>query len=215
MAHLIEPQRHPFGENPADGGVGRLHGTAARPVARARPVRDAQFGDFGGRAVEFIGDREEGPLGTGERADAGDHLGQDGIGVGSGQELGGDIARRRDPLLPGARRLVQARVVDGGARRGRQRLHDHLVVLGERRSTGLLGQIQIPEDLLANAHGHTEEGPHMRMMVGEPDRGRMIGEIVQTNGFGLVEQQTQHALALGHITDAARRGLVDTLVDEP
>ena len=49
---------------------------------------------------------------------------------------------------------------------------------------------------------------------GKPTEAAMVGDVVEPNGFGVVDQDTEHAAALGEMPDLLAHLLVDALVDE-
>src|ERR1700754_1341755 len=81
------------------------------------------------------------------------------VGVRVGQQLAGDGGGGLQPLAAGAGGGVETGVVDrdrgGGSDGGGE-----LFVLGAECSLGALGQVEVAEDLVADADGHTEEAVH-------------------------------------------------------
>ena len=114
----------------------------------------------------------------------------------------------------GAGLVVEPGVVDGDARRRRQRLGQHLVVVTEGLPVGLLGQVQVAVDLVADAHRNPEEGAHRRVIGREADRGRVVVNVVKSDRAGLVDEHAQHAATLRQVADLFAGGLVDAFVDE-
>jgi hypothetical protein len=53
------------------------------------------------------------------------------------------------------------------------------------------------------------------MVLGEADRRHVLGDVVQPQRFGVVDQPAQHALALRQVADGADRGVVHAGVQEP
>ena len=71
-----------------------------------------------------------------------------------------------------------------------ERLYENLVVLFERLTAGLLGQIKVAEHLVPDAHRNAEEGPHRRVVGGKTDGCRVAGDVVKPDRFGVVDQHT-------------------------
>jgi len=108
------------GEHRAGGGTTDRDAAAAdqvRAVAVAVAVadadadRDGQLTDLPGR-VRVRGHRDQRPVGAGQLPDpAGDQL-QHRVGVGPGQQLGGDLGGGPQPPLAAGCLVVQAGIVD-------------------------------------------------------------------------------------------------------
>ena len=101
------------------------------------------------------------------------------------QQLGRDVAGRLDPGLPCPGLLVEPRVVDRDAGGGGQRLHQHLVVFAERLAAGLLGEVEVAVDLVADAHRHAEERVHRRVVGGKAHRVGVHPDVVEANRLGI------------------------------
>lgn len=87
-----------------------------------------------------------------------------------------------------ARLVVQAGVLDGDAGRGGERDRETLVVVAEVAAVALLGQVEVPEHLAPYDDWDAEEAPERRVMVGEAERGLVLGEIVEADGTGLGDE---------------------------
>ena len=101
--------------------------------------------------------RERHQVGAGQRqgllGDERQHL----RGLGPGQQFASDIGGRpKPPLLP-AGFLVQAGVVDRHTGRRGERDHQRLVLLVERPTALLLGEVEVAVDLIPDPDRHPEE----------------------------------------------------------
>ena len=121
--------------------------------------------------------------------------------IGAGQQFGADVAGGFDPRLSGLGLFVQPGVVDRDARGRGERLDEYLVVLAERLPARLLGQIQVAEHLVADPYRHSEECPHRRMVRRKADRRGVVGDVVQPNRLGIVDQHPEHAAPLRQVPD--------------
>ncbi len=94
----------------------------------------------------------------------------------------------------------QTRVLDGGARLGRQ--HDRDPLVGLREVSGpLLGQVQVPEHAATGDHGNAEKRPH-GWMVGWKAHGARIGaEVRESKRPGVGDQNTQDPPARREVAD--------------
>ena len=79
------------------------------------------------------------------------------------------------------------------------------LVLGREGLAVVAGEVQVAEDLLAHPDRHPEEAAHRRMVGREADRALVAGEVVETHGVRLLDEQAEQALALGEVTDLRRR----------
>ena len=84
-------------------------------------------------------------------------------------------------------------------RGGRQSPDQPFVVGGE--AARLLGEVEVAEHLATHPHRHPEQGVHRRMVIGEPHRRGMSGEIGQPQHPGILDQQPEHPVALRQRTD--------------
>ncbi|NCL76835.1 hypothetical protein AIIKEEIJ_04321 [Rhodococcus sp. YH1] len=182
-------------------------------------VRTGVCGDDQGRdllrrhvGILGLGDLHVVRLRQGQRAsgDQAEHL----LRVGVGEQLGADLARGLLPALPQPGLLEQARIVHRDARRGREGLHDHLVVLGERLTIGLLGEVEVAERLTVHPDRDTQEGPHGRVVGREAGRGHVLGQIVEADRFRLFDQQSEQSVAGGEVADQRAGVCVYALVHE-
>ena len=167
-----------------------------------------------GATPGFRGHGDQGVVRAGELLRVtGDQL-QRLAGVGAAQQFRGDLSGGLQPPLPLPCRLVQPGVVDGDPGRAGQRLQHHLVVVGEALATVLLGQVQPAEGLLPGPDRHPDEGPHRRMVRREPDRHRVLREIVQAQRFVVLDDHPQHPAAGRQRPDQLPGGVVDADIDE-
>ena len=89
-------------------------------------------------------------------------------------------------------------------RRGGRRcqgLYQFLVVGGELVCALLVGQVEVAEDPVGDPDRYAEERAHRRVMVGEADRGDVLGDVAQPQRLGVVHQQPQQSLAFRQVPD--------------
>ncbi len=134
--------------------------------------------------------------------------------LGAAQQFGADVAGGRDPGLPVTRQLVEPGVLHRDARGRGQGLDEHLVVLAERLPVGLVGEVEVAEHLVADAHRDTEKRPHRRVIGREPDRSGMPVDVVEADWFRIVDQHAEHTTPLGQMSDQRPGFVVDALIDE-
>ena len=130
-------------------------------------------------------------------------------GVGAAGRLGeqtGDLRRRRQPALPASRLLVEPGVLDGHAGRGRERGDDPLVLLGEVALADLLGQVEVAEHLVPDPHRHPEERPHRRVVRREAVRRGVLGDVVQPQRLGPVDDQPEQPVPDRQVADLLHLG---------
>ena len=117
--------------------------------------------------------------------------------------------RRLQPQLVLARLAVGAGVTDRDTRGGGERDRDLLVARGEVHRgavrTQLVGEVEVAEHRTAGAHRDAEERVHRRVVRREADRRRVVGEVVQPQHVRGGREVTEHAPALGQVTDQQRR----------
>jgi len=201
----IETARCPVGEGGRDGVVaqGDRRRSGDQPGV-AGGLHDDQATDLGGvgRRSGGVGrNRHEDRIGVREvKRTFGDQP-EHPCGFIAREHLGGDIAGRLDPGLADSGLFVEARVVDGDSGGRRQCLDQDLVVLGELRTAGLLRQIEVAVDLVADAHRNTEEGPHLRMPGREAHRVRVGADVGQPDRGRIVQEHTQHPPSGGQPAD--------------
>ena len=204
-----DPAGGAFSERRADLVVG--HADRAGRCRRSGGFDHHQFVDIG---VLVRRDRDHHCVGSGQSqrlvGDQPEHPG----GFGPGEQFGGDVPGGLDPGLSRARLLVEPGVGDGDAGGGGQRLDEHLVVLAERLAPGLLGQIEIAVDLVADAHRDAEEGAHRGMIAREPDRGRVHPDVVEADRLRVVDEQAEHTASRWRSADPLADLVVDSLGDE-
>ena len=90
-----------------------------------------------------------------------------------GDERARDLVQRLELLQPAGRRLVEPCVLDRDRGLGGKQRHELLVLVRERSSVRLLGQVQVSERDPAQEDRNTEERPHRRVVRREPDRARV------------------------------------------
>jgi hypothetical protein len=109
---------------------------------------------------------------------------------------------------------VGARVLDDEPGSARERLHEPLVLGGERATAVLLGEVQVAEDRAADAHRNPEERAHRRVVRREAVGTRVSTQVVEPQGSRLVDQEAQDAPAAGQVADLPVQRLVDAVGDE-
>ena len=197
VVDLGQPARALPGESPPQHAVGADRRRQGGDARRTDGIDHHQLGGGLVLGAGHGGRRDERTLGLGESQDVGGDPAEHVDRLVAGEQLGGDIARRLDPRLLGAGLLIEPGVVDRDAGRGGQRLDEHLVVVAERSAAGFLGEIQIAVDLLADPDRHPEEGVHRRVVRREAHRSGVVADLVEADRLGIVEQNAQHADALG------------------
>jgi hypothetical protein len=127
-------------------------------------------------------------------------------GVGPGQDGGADGPDGLQPLRPVGRLLVQVGGLDGRARLGGEQGQGPLVVGVEVLPAVLLGQVQVAVDPTAGLDGDAEEGPHRRVVRRQADRAGVLGDVVQPQGPGVVDQHAEDAAADRDVPDGRPLG---------
>ncbi len=108
-----------------------------------------------------------------------------------------DLLGRLEPPPPALVARVVAGVVDHRPGRRRERLHEHLVSLGELVGVGLLGEVEVAEDRAAHADRNPEEAVHDRVVLGEADRVRVGLEAAQAQRLRVVDDLAEQAPCRG------------------
>ena len=109
---------------------------------------------------------------------------------------------------------VEAGVLDGHRRRPGQRHRQLLVNVAEGLGTLLVGQVQVPEDLLAHDDRHAEERPHRGGVGREPVAVGMLPEIGEPQRLRFEDQQTEDPMAPREIADGPVGLVVEAGGDE-
>ena len=117
-------------------------------------------------------------------------------------------------LLTLGRLLVEAGVLDHDTGRRGQGDHDVLVLVGEVDATGLLGQVQVPEDLVADPHRHPEERAHRRVVLREAVRRGVGGDVVEPDRPRVVDEQPEQPVPGRQGPDLDHLVLAHAVVDE-
>jgi hypothetical protein len=142
-----------------------------------------------------------GQVGTGQFPGVAHHQRQQLLGVGPGQDGGGDGPDRLQPLGAVTGLLVQLGVLDGHPSLGSEQDKSPLVVGVEVLPTLLLGQIQVAVDPATRGDWSAEEGVHWRVVGWEPDRAGVLGDVAQPQGPGVVDQHPEDAAADRDVSD--------------
>ena len=130
-----------------------------------------------------------------------------------GQQLVGDPAGRRGPLLAPLALLEQPGVRDGHPGRRRQRL-DELLVVGRERVHPRVGQVEVPEDLVPDLERDAQEAVQLRMVHRAPDRARVGAHDGQADRLRVGDQRTQETEPLRRRPDGGHGLDVHADVDE-
>ena len=200
----------------------------ALPVRSTSPVTDPDAGKV--RSSELLGQEPVGGfddqvVGSGGEGQGG-QVGADQLpgvahdeaeqlaGVGAGQDRGGDGPDGLQP--PGAipRFLVELGVLDGHPGLGGQQDQGPLVVGVEVLTAALLGQIQVAVHPSTGGDRGAEERPHRRVVGWEADRAGVVGEVVQPQRSGVVDQHPEDAAADRDVADRRPLGVADPGGDE-
>ena len=88
--------------------------------------------------------------------------------------------RRAELGFASARFLVQASVLDRDPGRGGQSEHQLLVDVGEHLGRGLVGQVEVPENLAVHGDRDAEKRRHRRMVGREAGAAGMITNVGET-----------------------------------
>jgi hypothetical protein len=116
-------------------------------------------------------------------------------GVGAGQDGGGDGPDRLQPLGAVVGLLVQVGVLDGHPGLGGQQEQSPFIFGVEVLAALLLSQVQVAVDLATCRDRSAEKGAHRRVVGREPDRTRVLGDVMEPKWGGVVDQHAQDAAA--------------------
>jgi hypothetical protein len=100
-------------------------------------------------------------------------------------------------------------VVDGDARGRRELEHELLVDFGELVAGCLLGEVEVAEHAVADAHRHAEEAAHAWVMRWEAGTRRVFGDLGESERAGVGDEQSEYAETLGEWADRRTRLVVD------
>ena len=78
----------------------------------------------------------------------------------------------------------------------------------------LLGQVEVAEDLVADADRHAEEAVHRRVVRREAVRPRVLGDVRHPHRAGVGDEQAEHAAAARQVADGGVHLGVDAVGDE-
>ncbi len=113
-----------------------------------------------------------------------------------------------------AHTLLQAGVLDGNARSCGESDRDLLVRGGEVAAATLLGEVQIAEHAVLDAHRHAEEGAHRRVALREPEALRMAAQVAEPQGPRFADEHAENAPPHRVMADPTNGLLVRALGDE-
>jgi hypothetical protein len=109
---------------------------------------------------------------------------------------------------------VEAGVLDGHAGGGGERDDEFLVDVAEHLGRPLVGQVQVPEHLVADQDGHAQERPHRRMVRREAVAVGMLAQVGQPQWLGIDDEEAEDAVASGQVPDRPVCVRVDTHGEE-
>ena len=90
-----------------------------------------------------------------------------------------------------------------------------LGLVRERGAVSLLGQVQVAVGDSAQQDRNAEERAHRWMVRREADRARIVGEVVEAQRLGVVDQRAEDATASWELADRILRLGIDAGDDEP
>ena len=152
--------------------------TASDTVAGGFGYR--QFDDFGGRRLDVGREPPPAWLSASASFSASSAMSRNTVaGSVPDSTRCSDVPGCLDPCLTRTGLLVEPGVVDRDAGCRGQCFDQHLVVFAEWLTVGFFGEVEIPEHLVADAHGYPEECAHRRMVRRKPDRGGVLLDVVQ------------------------------------
>ena len=137
------------------------------------------------------------PSGSLQRQAGGEQPLDDGVVQVAGDALA--VLDQGQLLHPG----VEPGVLDRDAGGGGEADHELLVDVGEHLGGRLVGQVQVAEDLAAHPDRHAQERPHRRVVGREPEAVGMLAQVRQPQRLGVDDEQTEDAVPLGQVADAA------------
>jgi hypothetical protein len=207
---------------PGVGQSHRLAGAQHLPGHRPRGREGCSSELLGEDPVGGLDHQPVGPRGQGEGGQVGadqlpglaHHQGEQLGGVDAGKDRAGDGPDRLQPpgAVPGL--LVQLGVLDRHPGLGGQQDQGPLIVGVEVLTATLLGQIQVAVHLPTSGDRDAEERPHRRMVGWEADRPGVLGEVVQAQRPGVVDQHPEDAAADRDVADRRPLGVADSSGDE-
>ena len=135
-----------------------------------------------------------GHVGSGEGQNLGGDRPQHVVGIGSRQQRRGHLGGGLPPTAAGLGALGQAGVLDRQPGHGGQRLRDLDVGIGEGVGGALLGEVEVAEDRVAHPDRDAQEGAHLGVLGREPDRFRVLTEVVEAQQRRLRHEQPEDAV---------------------
>ena len=194
---------------PRDQGAGRQHHAQHGGSLVARSAVDDELG----LGVDATFRQDHGhQIRPGEvQHGLGDQLQR--IDVVVGQQLVGDPAGRRGPLLAPLALLEQPGVRDRHPGRRRQRF-DELLVVGRERIHPRVGQVEVPEDLVPDLERDAQEAVQLRMVHRAPDGARVGAHHGQADRLRVGDERTQETEPFRRRADGGHGLDVHADVDE-
>ena len=201
LGQVVDQVVPALGHRGGEGGLGWP--AAPRRPARA-PRSSARVDHLDGELLGvFVVEQHQRQLGLGDLPGPAGHQRQRVGTAYLAEQHGGDLGGGGEPAFPPVRQRVEAGVLDRHAGRGGERHDDLLVVLGELRRALLLGEVEVAEDLVADAHRHAEEAVHRRVVRREAVRVGVLGDVGHPHRAGLVDQQAEHTPPVRQVADLA------------
>ena len=134
--------------------------------------------------------------------------------IGLGRECVPDLFQRLQLARPAGRGLVEARILDCYRRLAGKQGDELLVLLGKVLSPLLLGEVEVAVGDAAQQDRDAEEALHRRMPRWEPDRPRILGEVVQPQRRRVADQHPENPAAARHRADLGAGVGVDAVREE-
>jgi len=122
-----------------------------------------------------------------------------------------DLLARSQPVLARPGVGVELGVLDRDGGRGGEGEHD--VDVGVLELGLLVGQVQVPEDLLVHAHRGAEERAHGRVARREALEGGVVAQVLEAQ-HPVVGDLAEHAHRVGGVGEHLRRGLRHAILHE-
>jgi hypothetical protein len=102
--------------------------------------------------------------------------------------------------------VVQPVVLDRDARRFGERIDEGLVLVSEVGTVLLVSQIKVAVDIVSDTQWHAQEGRHLWMTWREAITTRVIRHIGKPQWDGFFDEDAQHAITPGNVSDSSLLG---------
>jgi hypothetical protein len=160
------------------------------------------------------GQGQGGQVGAGQLPGVAHDQGQRLAGVGPGQDGGGDGPDGLQPPGAVSGLLVQLGVLDGHPGLGGEQDQGPLVLGVEVVAALFLGQVQVAVDPATGGHRSAEERVHRRVVGRKPDRAGVVGDVMEPQGCGVLDQHAEDAAADRDVADRRPLLIADPGGDE-